>query len=213
MSSMAFSAVLLAAGKSSRMRGELKQLLPLPTPAGEMPMVRITASAVLAAGAAEVVVVTGYRAREVMAALEGLPLSLQVNPWYGQGQMTSVTVGLAALRVPCSAVMICLADMVLVRPEDYKALAERFITLPANAILVPHHQGDRGNPVMFSASRVPEVLGGLINPGCRRLIEDHPYEVVRYEADHDRFTTDIDTPEDYLRMRERLQLAFPQGTT
>jgi molybdenum cofactor cytidylyltransferase len=68
--------------------------------------------------------------------------------------------------------MICLADLVMVRPEDYRELAQLFAELPRDAILIPFHGGTRGNPVTFAASRVAEVLAGAINPGCRRLIED-----------------------------------------
>jgi len=204
MSELPFSAVLLAAGTSSRMQGEFKQLLRLPTVSGLEPVVRITACALLASGPAEVVVVTGHRGREVRLQLADLPLTLCSNPRFAEGQMTSVTAGLAALSVPCSAVMICLADMVLIEPADYRALAQVFASLPRDAILVPHHAGQRGNPVTFAASRVPEVLSGTINPGCRKLIADHPADVVCQEFDHGRFTTDIDTPEDYERIRSRL---------
>jgi molybdenum cofactor cytidylyltransferase len=240
MTKFPFSAVLLAAGSSSRMRGSLKQLLPLPVPphatppnaiasrvgsqpqppAGpgpdanswhappptgdEEPVVRITARSLLAAQPEEVVVVTGYRGREVMRALNDLPVSFAPNPRHEQGQMTSVMAGLAALNAPCAAVMICLCDMVLIRPDDYRGLAQLFADLPRDAILIPFHDGQRGNPVTFAASRVPEALSGTINPGCRKLIEDHPQDVVRHEFAHPRFTTDMDTPADYERIRAQL---------
>lgn len=202
--SISFSAVLLAAGSSSRMQGDFKQLLPLPTETGAEPVVRITARAILAARPAELVVVTGHRGREVMAALADLPLTYRTNPRHAEGQMTSVTAGLAALQAPCTAVMICLADLVLVRPEDYRELASAFADLRHDAILIPHHRGVRGNPVTFAASRVPEVLSDAINPGCRKLVADHPRDVVCREFDHDRYTTDMDTPADYGRVQARL---------
>jgi molybdenum cofactor cytidylyltransferase len=204
MNKLPFSAVLLAAGSSSRMQGNLKQLLPLPTQAGEEPAVRITARALLAAQPEEVVVVTGHRGREVMQALEELPVTFAPNPRHAQGQMTSVMAGLAALTAPCSAVMICLADLVMIQPEDYRELARLFAQLPRDAILIPFHAGKRGNPVTFAASRVPEVLAGTINPGCRRLIEDHPADVVRHEFSHGRFCTDMDTPQDYQSIRAQM---------
>ena len=150
------------------------------------------------------VVVTGFNGRAVFEALDGLDVRFQSNPRYREGQMTSVAAGVAALQAPCDAVMICLADMVLLRADDYRELAQAFLVLPRDAILVPHHDGQRGNPVVFAASRVPEVLSGQVNPGCRHLIEDHPQDVVRYEAGHDRCTTDMDTPDDYARIRRRL---------
>ena len=100
--------------------------------------------------------------------------------------------------------MICLADLVLVRPEDYRELAQLFAGLPRDAILIPFQNDKRGNPVTFAASRVPEVLSGTLNPGCRRLIDDHPLDVVRHEFSHGRFCTDMDTPEEYQAMRAEL---------
>lgn len=199
-----FSAVLLAAGSSTRMDGRFKQLLPVPTREGEQAAVRVSAQALLDAGAEEIVAVVGHRGREVMEALADLPLALRSNPRHGEGQMTSVIAGLSALQRPCLAVMVCLADMVLLRAEDHRALADAFADLPRDAILVPHHEGMRGNPVLFAASRVPEVLGGQLNPGCRKLIQDHPDDVVKFEVGHDRCTTDMDAWDDYLRIRARL---------
>jgi molybdenum cofactor cytidylyltransferase len=204
MRQLPFSEVLLAAGSSSRMQGELEQLLPPPSPEGEGPAVRITARALLAAQPEEVVVVTGHRGREVMHALQDLPVAFSPNPRHAEGQMTSVMVGLAALSARCSAVMICLADLVMVRPDDYRDLAQLFAELPRDAILIPFHAGKRGNPVTFAASRFPEVLAGTINPGCRRLIDDHPAEVVCHEFNHGRFCTDMDTPQDYQLIRAQM---------
>jgi len=213
MSTLPFSVVLLAAGSSSRMNGEFKQLLPVPTATGPEPAVRVTTRAILAAGPREVIAVTGHRGREVMGALADLPLTFRSNPRYMEGQMTSVVAGLSALQAPCTAVMICLADMVLLEPDDYRALANIFAELPRDAILVPHYQGNRGNPVTFAASRVPEVLSGAVNPGCRKLIADHPQDVVCREFSHDRYTTDMDTLEDYARIRGRLADELRPATT
>ncbi|HEX7914572.1 nucleotidyltransferase family protein [Rudaea sp.] len=208
MNALPFSAILLAAGNSSRMHGQFKQLLLLPTAHGDEPAVRIAAQTLLGSEPEEVVVVTGHRGGEVMAALNGLPLAFQPNPRWPEGQITSVVAGLAALRKPCSAVMICLADLVLAQPEDYRALARTFAKLPRDAILVPHHDGARGNPVVFAASRVPEVISGTVNPGCRKLIENHPDDVVKFEVGHDRFTNDMDTPDDYARVHKHLASAY-----
>ena len=75
---MKWSAVVLAAGNSSRMEGRHKMLLPI----GEKPVIRHTIERILAAEPHEVVVVTGYKGRDVIAALAELPVALQPNPRY-----------------------------------------------------------------------------------------------------------------------------------
>ena len=39
--------------------------------------------------------------------------------------------------------------------------------------------------------------------GCRKLANAYPNEVHRYAAAHDRYTTDMDTPDDYERICRR----------
>lgn len=199
---LAFSAVMLAAGNSSRMRGRHKLLLPID---GD-PAIRRSVRALLAAGPEEIVVVTGFNGRAVIEALEGLPLRFQFNPYYEQGQMTSVAAGVAALSAPCSVVLVCLGDQVLLEPDDYRELIDAYGAMPHGSILVPSCSGQRGNPVAFSASYAAEVVSGHVNPGCKKLIAEHPDEVFVHEAKHDRFALDMDTPEDYANILARLKL-------
>ncbi len=198
---MKFSAVVLAAGMSSRMEGRHKMLLPV----GGEAAVRCTVRQLLAAGPTELVVVTGHGGREVIDALAGLPVDFQPNPRYREGQMTSVVAGVAALRQPTDAVMICLGDMVLLTPDDYRELLTAYADIGSRSILVPHHEGRRGNPVLFAPHHVPEVIAGQKNLGCRKLIAEHPEEVFAYSAAHDRYTADMDTPADYDAILARLQ--------
>jgi molybdenum cofactor cytidylyltransferase len=195
-----FSAVVLAAGLSSRMQGLHKLVLPV----GGTPAIRRTVSALAGAGPEEIVVVTGFRGRAVMEALDGLPVTFQSNPRYEEGQMTSVAAGVAALAAPCNTVMVCLADQVLLEPADYRELVDAFAAMSRGSILIPFFKGQRGNPVVFSASYAAEVISGHINPGCRKLIAEHPDEVVVHEVVHDRYIVDMDTPEDYARILARV---------
>ena len=200
---LTFSAVVLAAGLSSRMQGRHKLLLPI----DGQPAVRRTVSALARAGPEEIVVVTGFKGSAVMEALDGLPVTFKTNPRYEEAQTTSVAAGVAALRAPCNVVMVCLADQVLLDAADYRELIDAFAAMRRGSILVPVFGGQRGNPVVFCASYAPEVIGGHVNPGCRKLIAEHPEEVFIHEAAHDRFTIDMDTPEDFARILARLGAA------
>jgi molybdenum cofactor cytidylyltransferase len=206
---MKFSAVVLAAGTSSRMQGRHKLLLPV----GDETVIRRTVRQVLASGAEEVIVVTGFRGREVLRELMTIDderLRYQANPRYEEGQMSSVGAGCAALLKPCDAVMVCLGDMLLLAPADYAALAEAYAATDRN-IVVPMHAGQRGNPVLFAASFVPEVVSGRRHMGCRKLIAEHPDEVFAFQAPDARYSVDLDTPADYERLLARLQQAEPQS--
>jgi len=206
--SPAFSAVMLAAGTSTRMQGRHKLLLPM---AGET-VIRRSVRALLDAGPEEIVVVTGFNGLAVIHALDGLPLRFQFNPYYDQGQMTSVAVGVAALNAPCDVVMVCLADQVLLKPADYRELIDAYAAMPHGSILVPSFNGQRGNPVAFAASYATEVINGHVNPGCRKLVAEHTDEVFVHPATHERFTIDMDTPADYADILARLNTGSKRVT-
>ena len=201
MTRVRFSAVVLAAGLSSRMEGRHKLLLPV----GGEPAVRRVVRTLVAAQPQEVVVVTGFNGRAVVEALADLDVRFQSNARYKEGQMTSVAAGVAARQEPCDAVMICLADQVLLEAADYRDLVDAYAAMPHGSILVPMFEGARGNPVLFASSYCPEVVGGRVNPGCRKLIAEHGDEVFLYEAGHDRYCVDMDTPADYQNIVARIE--------
>lgn len=197
---MRWSAVVLAAGTSSRMEGRHKLLLPV----GGRPVIRHTVKQVLAAAPQEVVVVTGYKGRDVGAALADLPIELQPNLRYEEGQMVSVAVGVGALAKATDVVMVCLGDMVLLRTQDYLDLVAAYEAQAECSIVIPYYRGERGNPIAFAVSYAPEVIAGERKLGCRKLANAYPDETYRFEVDHDRYTTDMDTPDDYARICERV---------
>jgi molybdenum cofactor cytidylyltransferase len=196
---MRWSAVVLAAGTSSRMEGRNKLLLPI----GDKLAIRRTVEQIVSAGPQEVVVVTGFQRREVGNAIVDLPVTLQPNLRFEEGQMTSVGVGVGALANATDAVMVCLGDMVLLGKQDYLDLVAAYEAATESSIVIPYHFDERGNPILFAASYAPEVVAGDRKLGCRKLADAYPNEVHRYAARHDRYTTDMDTPDDYARICRR----------
>jgi molybdenum cofactor cytidylyltransferase len=197
---MKWSAVVLAAGTSSRMEGRNKLMLPI----GDKPVVRRTVEQIVAAAPQEIVVVTGFQGREVGRALVDLPVTVQPNLRFEEGQMTSVAVGVGALAIATDAVMVCLGDMVLLGREDYLDLVTAYEAATDSSIVIPYYGEERGNPILFAASYAPEVVAGDRKLGCRKLANAYPNEVHRFAAGHDRYTIDMDTPDDYARIRRLL---------
>src|SRR5580765_1178489 len=79
------AAVVLAAGRSTRMGGPNKLLEQV----GGRPLVRIAAEQALASRARPVIVVTGHQHDKVAAALAGLDVRLVHNPGFAGGLSTS----------------------------------------------------------------------------------------------------------------------------
>ena len=170
----AVGALVLAAGQSRRMGGANKLTATL----GGRPLVRIAAEAALASRARPVVVVTGYEAAAVGAALDGLAVTLAHNPDYAAGLSTSLRTGLAALPAGLDGVVVMLADMPEIGPAAIDRLIEA-LPQPAGArIVVPVWRGRRGNPVLWGAGFLARLAAVEGDTGGRGLIAAHPESVV-----------------------------------
>jgi molybdenum cofactor cytidylyltransferase len=193
------AAVLLAAGLSRRMGERNKLLIEIE---GE-PLVRRTAKAYLAAGA-EVHAVLGYEAEQVGAALRDLAVAFVLNPDYAQGQPTSVRAGIDSLAGGYAAILVALADQAALTAEDISGLVNAFAA-DGSRILVPYHQGRRGNPVIFPASLIENMRHQGRNAVSRSFIDENPQLVYRYEAPNDHTVIDLDTPDDVTAFKRRLR--------
>ncbi len=193
------SAILLAAGESRRM-GNLNKL---ELKVNGQPLVRRTAEILLALPLQELIVVTGHQAAITVNQLDGLPYRPMFNDAFQQGQMSSVTVGLKALQKPCDAVFICLADLALLQPADLVKIIEA-LEQTEGSIVVPCYNGQRGNPVLIHQKHVAAILQSQHPGGCRHFIDSHPQLVKRLDMANDHVVFDLDTPEDYQRLCERL---------
>ncbi len=185
------AAVLLAAGLSRRMGQRNKLLIEI----GGEPLVRRTARVYLEAGV-DVCAVLGHEADRVRAALADLPVSFAENPHFAQGQQSSVRAGIDSLGGGYDAILVALADQPALMHADIFNLLRAFVRSGSNRIIVPYFGDNRGNPVVFPASLIEEMRAAGRNAACRSFIDSNPHLTERYEAGHNRFTIDIDTPDD-----------------
>jgi len=194
------AAILLAAGESRRMGARNKLALPV---AG-VPLLRHVAGTLLDSEVGEIVVVTGHERRTARDLLEHLPLRLVYNADYHKGHITSVYCAMQALREPCDGIMVCLSDLPLLTAGDINRLVQAYMRCPT-PVLMPTWQGQRGNPVILSVEHRHAGLVGAGNPGRRRFIDNDPQRVSTLAMDNDHVVFDIDTPEDYARLLQRLE--------
>lgn len=192
--------ILLAAGRSSRMQGRHKLLEDI---AGE-PMVRRSACTALNSRLGPVVVVTGFQADRVAAALHGLPLTFTEAPDYADGLSASLRAGLRACPPDCAGAMILLADMPDVTAADLRAVYDGWQRAPAPAIAVAARAGQRGNPVLWDRAYFAELCAVSGDTGGRAVLHRHANRVLRVERPGDAIFTDIDTPDDLMALRRRL---------
>lgn len=187
------AAVVLAAGRSTRMGGPNKLLEPI---LGK-PLVRHAVEAALGAGLGHVVVVTGHQGPAVEAALDGLGVRFARNRDYAGGLSTSLKVGLGALPADVDAALVMLGDMPGVSPALLGKLAAAFDPDPdaGAGIVAPTRAGRRGNPVLWGRRFFPELMSVEGDVGGRHLLGVYADAVREVEAEDDGPMIDVDTPE------------------
>lgn len=185
--------IVLAAGGSSRF-GEPKQLLDW---FGE-PLVKFIAEKVRAAGCDPVVVVTGADHDSVSRALEEIPVKIICNTAWQEGQSSSVRAAVQSLSNDVGAAIFHLVDQPLIPADLITALRKKHAKQPGS-IIMPVIDGKPANPVLFDR-RVFGDLEKLEGDVGGRAIFNR-YETTKIPWDDPDSQMDVDTPEDYQRIR------------
>ena len=184
-------AIILAAGRSTRMGGPNKLLAEL----GGKPLVRLVTEQALASKAERVIVVTGHQADQVEKALRGLKVTFVRNPDFADGLATSVKSGISATPDTADAAVICLGDMPLIDAHLVDRLIEAFAPDRGNLIVVPVSDNRRGNPVLWSRRFFNELMALDGDIGARHLIARHAEAVAEVPVEGNSAFLDIDTPQ------------------
>ena len=185
--------IVLAAGESSRF-GEPKQLLDW----FGVPLVKHVAEIAIKGGLSPVLVVSGADHDAVSQTLQGNPVNIVCNTSWQAGQSTSIQAGIQALPETVGGVVFLLVDQPLIPPKLIDLIREKQSRTPS-AIILPKIEGKSANPVFFDRQVFEELLQLEGDIGGRALFEKYPPRGVPWEDSASQM--DIDTPEDYQRIR------------
>jgi molybdenum cofactor cytidylyltransferase len=116
-------------------------------------------------------------------------------PDYESGLSASLRAGLAALPAEADAVLVCLGDMPLVTQDLIDRLLDAYDADEGSLIVVPTHQGKRGNPVLWDRRFFADMAALAGDTGARALLLRHAEHVVEVEWDTDAVLVDFDTPD------------------
>jgi molybdenum cofactor cytidylyltransferase len=185
------AAVVLAAGRSTRMGGPNKLLEKI----GQRPLVCIAVEQALASRADPVIVVAGHQRAEIERALAGLPVRIVHNPDFADGLGTSLKAGIAAVPADAVGAIVCLGDMPQVDAPLIDRLIAAFDPDHGALIAVPTFEGKRGNPVLWARRFFPDLMAIEGDVGARHLIGRYGEAVVEVRVDGKGAFVDIDTPQ------------------
>lgn len=187
--------VILAAGRSSRMGGRPKALLPhAPGHNFVSHLVHISHEA----GLSPILVVGRPDHLELRAEVEGLQARFVENTDADRGQLSSLVAGIDAAGA---------VDAVMVLPVDVPLLSAGVLRTLLNAadrsdaaILRATSGGRHGHPVLFRRAVFDELRAADPEVGARAIVRADPARVLNVEVAEPGVTIDIDTPEDYRRV-------------
>ena len=183
--------VVLAAGSSSRF-GETNKLL---TEWIDAPLVSHAVDNLLQSVVDEVVVVVGYDAKRVQAAVSGFEVTIVNNQKYAAGQATSVRRGVEAARTRgADAIVFVLGDMPAVETESIDLLVNAYHAGVGYA-LATAFEGNRGNPVLF-ARRHFDALANITGDTGGRGVLHNDDEAALVETGDRGVLIDVDSIED-----------------
>jgi len=192
------AAIVLAAGRSSRLAPRNKLL---ETVGGQAIVARI-ASCAIASGANPVVVVTGFEAARIAEALSDLNVVPVHNSAFAEGLSGSLRTGLETLPADCDGALILLGDMPKIDSSVLTALIAAFAA--RDAICVPVHRGNRGNPILWGAAHFAEMKSLTGDAGAKRLLPRHEARVREVPVASSAIFADVDTPSDLARLKQTI---------
>lgn len=197
----AVTGVILAAGTSRRFGEATKQLTEF---GGETMLRRVTQQACQST-LSDVVVVVGYKKKEVSDSLRGLDVRFCENMRYKSGISGSIQVGLDCIEEHSQAVMFLTADQPFLSCEVIDRLITRY-RQTLSPIVVPFFVDTPGSPVIFDRSMFSELRKLKGESGGRVLIKRYPKMVNSVVLENDLPLLDIDTLDDYEALTKKLRL-------
>lgn len=181
------AAVVLAAGASTRL-GQPKQLVVLD---GEVLLVR-TVRIALEAGCSPAIVVTGFEAEKMQAALTGFAVKFAHNAEWQDGMGSSLRCGVETLDSSAQRAMLLVCDQLALSSDVLRGLLLTHSSC-GNPIVASRYDGRLGVPAIFSSRFFPELCAVAGDRGARGVLESHANEVTTF--DFPAGNIDLDTAE------------------
>lgn len=191
--------ILLAAGKSTRM-GAHKLVLPI----NGRPLVTYALATAARSGAAEVILVVGHNAQDVLHALPEGSWRVVECADYAEGMSASLRAGVQAVAEGASGAVILLADQPLITAGLLRVIVSRAASTPER-IVATRSNGRPTTPVYFPRSLFGELMTVTGDEGGRSVIARHRELVDMVEPQDERELLDVDDAESLQRARTLLE--------
>ncbi len=185
------SAILLAAGKSTRMGGENKLIKVIK----DKSLIIHSINNILNSSIDELIIVLGYQ-KDIIQKLinKNKKIKFTFNKDFQNGMASSINVGLNNLSKKTEAFFICLGDMPMVNSNIYNELIKH---RKKKDIIVPICKNRQGNPILFNISMKQKILGIKGDIGAKKILELNKDQILNIEIKDHCVIEDFNTQKDF----------------
>lgn len=184
------SAIILAAGLSSRMGDAQKLVLPYQ---GKPLLSHMLTSLDESLLVSKVIAVTGHEAEAVRAVCSNYNIETVHNEQFCDGLASSIRVGVQACEDNADGILICHGDMPLISKDHIQALCTAFLR-HSDKIIMPSFRGRQGNPLLWPKryfSRLKSLKG---DRGAKAILQENLDAIIRVDFDDEAILFDVDDP-------------------
>lgn len=190
------SAIILAAGKSTRM-GQPKMLLRW----GNTTVLGHVIRTFQEAEVEDILVITGGAHEAVERIVKQYGVRSVFNPDFERGEMlSSLQVGIRSQNDSVQAMLIGLGDQPQVQAGTVHSICEAFRQQDSK-LIVPSFQMRRGHPWLVERSLWKEMLEMSANGSPRDFLNQHADEIKYVTVETSSILADLDTLEEYHKSR------------
>lgn len=191
MMTLNISAIILAAGESSRMGKRNKLLTSLD---GRPLLHHVLATFCTSQHVQDVILVTGHQAVDVQSSISAFDVRVVHALNYIEGMSVSLRCGVEVLNASCDAFFVALGDMPHISPVTIAQLIVHMNQQRA-PVVAPCYQGHRGHPVLFDCALAPQFSTMTGDRGARQILQRN--DVALVDVNDPGILKDYDTPESF----------------
>lgn len=189
------SAIILAAGKSTRM-GQNKMLMPW----GNVPVLEKVIQTIRSAGVEDIVLVSNeLQITSYEYLITNYKLQITINKTSHE-MLSSIQLGLQNQKAESEAVLVTLGDQPQIEERSVRSVCEAYQKNKSN-LVVPSYQMRRGHPWLAAKPLWQEILRMDASQTPRDFLNQYADKIEYVNVGTPTILQDLDTPDDYLKYK------------
>jgi molybdenum cofactor cytidylyltransferase len=173
--------------------GSPKMILPF----GKSTVLESVIENIKASEVEKIIVVIGADRNEVLPLVNKCRVMYCDNQNYREGMLSSVKCGIENIPTDFDALMVFLGDQPMIKPQVIDQVIAGY-RKSQKGIVIPVFEKRRGHPLLVDKRYRSEIIALNGPEGLKGLAEQHPFDVLEVNTEHQAILRDIDTEQEYL---------------